>query len=110
MPPRPTASTPKRRRASGYRVGSEMDEDPIIVRRRQMARWAAMGQRSGYLLFLVAIVLFLVALATDLPRFLVTAVVVALVSGSVVLLPSIVVGYGVRAADRDDAEREQRLP
>jgi hypothetical protein len=91
-------------------LGSEMDDDPIIVRRRQMARWAGMGQRTGYLLFLAAMVLFLAALATDLPRVLVTAVVVALVAGSVLLLPSIVVGYGVRAADREDVERKRRLP
>jgi hypothetical protein len=85
----------------------EMEDDPIIVRRRQMARWAGMGQRAGYLLFLAAVVLFLAALASNLPRVLTTAVVVALVAGSVLLLPSIVVGYGVRAADREDVERER---
>jgi hypothetical protein len=35
----------------------------------------------------------------------VTAVVAALGLGSAVLAPAIVVGYGVRAADREDRER-----
>jgi hypothetical protein len=79
--------------------------DPVLARRRRIARWAETGQRLGYLLFGVAVVLFVVAVVTDLPGALVTAVVAALGLGSVVLAPAIVVGYGVRAADREDRER-----
>jgi hypothetical protein len=82
-------------------------DDPVLVRRRRIARWAELGQRVGYLLFGLAIVLFVAAMVTDLPAGLVTGVVVALVLGSLVLAPAIVVGYGVRAADREDRERNE---
>lgn len=84
---------------------SDPADDPVLVRRRQMARWAEVGQRVGYGLFGLAIVLFVAAMATGLPGALVTGVIVALVVGSLVLAPAIVVGYGVRAADREDRER-----
>jgi hypothetical protein len=79
--------------------------DPVLVKRRQMARFADLGQRIGYGLFGVAIVLFLVAMVTDLPGAIVTAIIITMVLGSLVLAPAIVVGYGVRAADREDRER-----
>jgi hypothetical protein len=84
---------------------SDPSDDPVLVRRRQMARWAELGQRVGYGLFGLAIVLFTAAMATGLPGALVTGVIAALVLGSLVLAPAIVVGYGVRAADREDRER-----
>lgn len=80
--------------------------DPIVVRRQRIARWAALGQRLGYLLFAAALVLFVIAMATNLPQGLVVGVVVCLAVGSVLLAPAIVVGYGVRAAAREDAERQ----
>jgi uncharacterized membrane protein len=79
--------------------------DPVVARRRRIGRWADVGQRVGYLLFGVAVVLFVVATITDLPRAIVSAIIVTMALGSVVLAPSIVVGFGVRAADRDDRER-----
>jgi hypothetical protein len=79
--------------------------DPVLVRRRQIARWAELGQRTGYLLYGVAIALFVVAATTGLPGAIVTAIIVTMVLGSLVLAPAIVVGYGVRAADREDRER-----
>jgi predicted cation transporter len=79
--------------------------DPVIVRRRRLARLADRGQRAGYLLFGVAIVLFVVGFVAGFSSGVVTAVIVALVAASLVLAPAIVVGYAVRAADRDDRER-----
>jgi hypothetical protein len=38
----------------------------------------------------------------------VTVVVASLVAGSALLLPAIVVGYGVRAAEREDRQRDVR--
>ena len=70
-----------------------------------MARLAATGKRAGYGLFLVAMVAFVAAAASDFPDALVTTVVAALAVGSLVLAPSIVVGYGVRAAEREDPLR-----
>lgn len=79
-------------------------DDPI---RRQRARWARVGsaaQRLGYLLFLVAVVLFFVGLVVGWSGGFTTAIVACLVVGSVVLAPAIVVGYAVKAAEREDRE------
>ena len=78
--------------------------DPVRARRVWVARMAALGQRVGYGLFGLAIVLFGVALATDLPSGLVAAVVACLVVGSAVLAPAIVLGFAARAAEREDRE------
>lgn len=80
-------------------------EDPVLVRRRQAARLAATGKRVGYLLYLLAVVLFALAMVTGLPRGLAVATVASLAVGSLFLAPSIVVAYGVRAADREERER-----
>lgn len=79
--------------------------DPVLARRQRAKQWADRGQRLGYALFGLAVVLFVVALVTDLSGVAVTGVIVALALGSVVLAPAIVVGYGVKAADREDRER-----
>ncbi|MCZ7631474.1 MAG: hypothetical protein M5U19_21545 [Microthrixaceae bacterium] len=47
-------------------------------------------------------VLFVVALATQLPEWMVSAIVVLMVAGSAVLLPSIILSYGAKAADKED--------
>jgi hypothetical protein len=83
----------------------DVSDDPVVVRRRRIGRWAEAGQRLGYSLYGLAVVLFVIAMITDLPRGLVGGVVVAMALGSVVLAPSIIAGYGVRAADREDRER-----
>ncbi len=70
-----------------------------------MARAALVGQRVGYGLFGVAVVVFVVGFAVGLTPALVTVIVAALVVGSLLLAPAIVVGYAVKAADRDDRER-----
>ncbi len=79
--------------------------DPVLVRRRQMARGAVLAQRAGYALFGVAVVLFFIGFATGLNGALVAGILIAMGVGSVLLAPAIVVGYAVKAADRDDRER-----
>ena len=61
----------------------------------------ALGQRIGYTLWLVAIVVFFVGAATSFRPAMVTVVVGCLAVGSALLAPSIVISYGVRAADRE---------
>jgi hypothetical protein len=79
--------------------------DPVLVRRRQMARGADLAQRAGYALFGLAVVLFLIGFAVGLTDAVVTAILVAMALGSLLLAPAIVVGYAVKAADREDRER-----
>ena len=63
----------------------------------------AVGQRVGYGLFGLAIVAFVAGFVLGFGA--VSAViVVAIALGSIVLAPSIVFGYAVRAAERDDRE------
>ena len=81
--------------------------DPVLVRRRRLARGAELAQRGGYGLFGVAVVLFFIGFAAGFTGALVTAILVALGVGSVLLAPAIVIGYAVKAADREDRERGQ---
>ncbi len=78
------------------------DDDPVRVRRAKIARLVGLGQWVGYTLWLVAIVVFFVGAATTFRPVMVAVVVGCLAVGSAVLAPSIVISYGVRAADRED--------
>jgi hypothetical protein len=79
--------------------------DPVLARRRQVARAARFGQNAGYSLFGAAVVLFVAGFLVGFTGGVVTAVVACLAVGSVLLAPAIVAGYAVRAADREDRER-----
>lgn len=74
----------------------------MLARRAQMARLARAGKRVGYSLWLVAIVTFIVGMVATLRPAMTTIVIGSLVAGSALLAPSIVIAYGVRAADRDE--------
>jgi hypothetical protein len=78
--------------------------DPVLARRIQIARWTMLGKRIGYGALAVAIAVFSVALYWDLPKALIGIIVACLVVACVTLAPSIVFGYGVMAADREDRE------
>jgi len=79
-------------------------DDPIRRRRAQVARWTAVANRAGYVLLLVAVVLFFVALVVGFSATWATLVVIALIAAFVLLAPSIVLGYAVKAAEREDRE------
>lgn len=74
----------------------------MLVRRAQMGRLARTGKRVGYSLWLVAILTFILGMATTLRPAMTTVIVGCLAVGSALLAPSIVIAYGVRAADRED--------
>jgi hypothetical protein len=80
-------------------------EDPVLARRARFARAASLGQHAGYGAFGVAIVAFVLGAVTGLNTAVVTIVMTALVVGSLLLAPAIIIGYAVRAAERDDRER-----
>ena len=79
--------------------------DPVRARRARVARWTRLANRAGYALLAVAVVLFFVALATGFSATMATLVIAALVAAFVLLAPSIVLGYAVKAAEREDRER-----
>ena len=84
---------------------SDVPDDPIRRRRAQVARWTSIANRTGYVLLLVALVLFFVALVVGFSGTMATLVLIALLAACVLLAPSIVLGYAVKAAERDDRER-----
>lgn len=79
--------------------------DPVLARRRQLARGAELAQRAGYGLFGAAVVVFVVGFVAGFTAGVVTVILVALGVGSALLAPAIVIGYAVKAADREDRER-----
>ncbi len=78
--------------------------DPIVERRIRIARLVKAAKRVGYALFVAAMVLFFVGIATELSGALTAAIATCLVAGSIVLAPAIVLGYAVRSAHREDHE------
>jgi hypothetical protein len=67
-----------------------------------MARLAARARRAGWALFGLAVVAFVGGLVIGLTGFVVVVVVASLALGSALLLPAIIVGFGVTAAERED--------
>lgn len=78
--------------------------DPILAKRAQVQHWVTWGLRTGYGLFILTTVLFVIAALTDFTSALSVAMTVCLVVGSLILAPSIVFSYGVKAADRADRD------
>jgi hypothetical protein len=79
-------------------------DDPVVQRRARIARWVGLAKRVGYGLLLLAMILFVVAAATGFPSGVTSATVVALIAACVVLPVPIVLGYGLRAAEREDRD------
>lgn len=80
-------------------------KDPVLLRREQFSRWAKIGNRSGYGLFGISLFSFLYGVVftfTDAVSIIAT---ISLAAGSIVLMPAIILGYAVKAAERDDRER-----
>lgn len=91
---------------SGHHVSqNQMNNDPVRAKRAQVAKWTLLANRIGYLFFALAISAFVMAFAIGFKGPLVTLVTVSLVIGSILLAPSIVLGYAVKAAEREDRER-----
>ena len=78
--------------------------DPVLERRQRLARLARTGRRAGYSLYGVSVAAFVAGFATGFTTAPATIAAVTLVVGSLLLLPSIIVGYGVSAADRADRD------
>lgn len=79
--------------------------DPIRARRRQVAKWTLLANRVGYLLFAVAIATFVMGFIFGFNGTVSAIVIGCLIAGSVLLAPAIVLGYAVKAAEREDRER-----
>jgi hypothetical protein len=81
------------------------ENDPVRARRRQVALWTRRANRLGYLCFGVAIITFVVGFIVSFNGTVSAIVVASMIVGSALLAPAIVLGYAVKAAERDDRER-----
>jgi hypothetical protein len=79
-------------------------DDPILARRARIARAAALGKRFGYLALAVAIASFVAGVLTDFARWTVVLSTTGLVLACIILPIPIVLGYGVRAAEREEKD------
>ena len=74
-------------------------------RRRQVARWTLLANRVGYLVLALAMALFVIAFVVGFSSPMASLVIACMLLSFVLLAPSIVLGYAVKAAERDDIER-----
>lgn len=79
-------------------------DDPVRRRRQQVARWTLLANRVGYLVLALSMSLFVIAFAVGFSATMASLVVVCLVVSFALLAPSIVLGYAVKAAERDDVQ------
>ena len=79
-----------------------MNVDPVRQRREHIARLASTARKAGWALFGLACVAFIAGLVVGLTGLVVVIVVGSLALGSALLLPAIIVGFGVTAAERED--------
>ena len=82
-------------------------DDPVLAKLARAARLAEVGQRVGYLLLLVAVGAFVAGAVQGFSTATTTVVTVALGAMTLVLAPAIVLGYAVKAAEREDRERSR---
>jgi hypothetical protein len=79
--------------------------DPVRAKRQKVAKWTLLANRVGYLFFALAIAVFVIAFAVGFNDAVAAVIIVSMVIGSALLAPAIVLGYAVKAAERDDRER-----
>ncbi len=79
-----------------------MNVDPVRQRREQVARLASAARKAGWTFFAIACITFIAGLVIGLTGLVVVIVVGSLAIGSGLLLPAIIVGFGVAAAERED--------
>ncbi len=79
--------------------------DPVRARRQKIAKYTLLANRIGYLFYALAIATFIIGFAISFNATVSAIVIGSLVIGSILLAPAIVLGYAVKAAEREDRER-----
>lgn len=78
--------------------------DPVRARRAKIAHYSLLANRIGYLFVAVAMAVFIIGFAVGFNGFVSATVITTMFIGFILLCPSIVLGYAVKAAERDDRE------
>lgn len=79
--------------------------DPVRARRQRIAKYTKLANRLGYLCWAVAVVTFIVGFIGSFNDTVSTIVIAMLIIGSALLAPAIILGYAIKAAEREDRER-----
>ena len=79
--------------------------DPVRARRQKIAKYTLLANRIGYLFYALAIATFIIGFAISFNGAVSAIVIGSLIAGSILLAPAIVLGYAVKAAEREDRER-----
>ncbi len=83
---------------------SSAGSDPILVQRERIARWVSLASKFGYSMLLLSCIGFAWLRFGSASRLSVWFTTATLIVGCVVLLPTIILGYAVKAAARHDRE------
>lgn len=79
--------------------------DPVRARRQRIAKYTKLANRLGYLCWAVAVVTFIIGFVGSFNDTVSTIVITMMIVGSVLLAPAIILGYAIKAAEREDRER-----
>lgn len=101
------ASRPSRVSAFTYHDDEIMSSspqvpDPVREQRATIARWNALASRLGYGAFGVSIAAVLFGVFTNFTPLVARVATGGLIVGSILLAPAIVIGYAIKAAERED--------
>jgi hypothetical protein len=88
--------------ANEVMTSPDQHPDPVRQRRAVIARWTKRASRAGYACFGLAIVAVFTGLAIDFTPLVGRLATAGLVVGSILLAPAIVLGYAIKAAEKDD--------
>ncbi len=86
------------------------DPDPVEARRAFILRYSRLGKRLGYALVLLSIVAFVSGYGSGFSNARVQFISGCLAAASVLLVPSIILGYAAKAAARSERRSGQQLP
>ena len=79
--------------------------DPVRHRREVIARWTARANRAGYGAFGVSIAAVAYGLIAQFSPLIGRVATGGLIVGSILLAPAIVLGYAIKAAEKEDRAR-----
>ena len=82
--------------------------DPVLAQRARAAELAALGKRLGYGVLGIAVLVFVAGLVFGLSDWMPGVVAACFVGSALLLVPAVIVGYGVKAAAREDPGPQAR--
>lgn len=90
--------------AADEKAATPPTDDPVLIKRAKIAKWTLLANRVGYLFVALAMALFIIAFAVGFNSTMATLVIISFLIGCALLAPSIILGYAVKAAYREDRE------